>query len=157
MTRRIVPTCGLFIVLCAGLAFPVPAASRISARGAHGMVVSPDSLASETGRKILLNKGNAVDAAVATSFALTVTYPLAAPLGGGGFLLLRTAEGSHHALDFREVAPRGLAGAMFLDEEGRPVPERSRTGGLAVGVPGSVAGLAEAHRRWGSRPWKELH
>jgi gamma-glutamyltranspeptidase/glutathione hydrolase len=100
--------------------------------------------------------GNAIDAAVAAAFTLSVTYPAAGSLGGGGFLLYRSPEGRYLALDFREVAPRALRPELFLDEAGRPVSERSRIGGLAVGVPGVVAGLAEAHRRWGTLPWEEL-
>ena len=120
------------------------------------MVVTPDADASRIGAEVLEAGGNAVDAAVAVGMALAVTYPQAGNLGGGGFMLYRTETGGHHALDFRETAPGKLRPELFLDEEGRPVPDRSLEGGLAVGVPGSVAGLAEAHRRWGSRPWAEL-
>jgi gamma-glutamyltranspeptidase/glutathione hydrolase len=120
------------------------------------MVVSPDRDASRAGTDVLRSGGNVVDAAVAVAFALTVTYPIAATVGGGGFLLYRDEGGDHHALDFRETAPAGLKPELFLDEDGRPVPGRSASGGLSVGVPGSVAGLAEAHRRWGERPWAEL-
>ncbi len=132
------------------------AASRPAVRGPSGMVVSAEEHASRVGVDILRRGGNAVDAAVATAFALAVTYPRAGNLGGGGFLLYRSPDGRFFALDFRETAPRSLRASMFLDEAGRPVPERSLRGGLAVGVPGSVAGLAEAHRRWGSLPWRTL-
>ena len=120
------------------------------------MVVSPDEEASRVGAAVLEAGGNAVDAAVAVGLALAVTYPQAGNLGGGGFMLYRTEERGHHALDFRETAPRKLRPELFLDEEGRPAPGLALEGGLAIGVPGSVAGLAEAHRRWGSRPWAEL-
>jgi len=142
--------------LCAAAVLPCPAASRPAERGPRGMIVSPDRNASRAGVEVLRSGGNAVDAGVAVAFALTVTYPIAATVGGGGFLLYRTEEGAHHALDFRETAPAALKPELFLDEEGRPVPGRSDSGGLSVGVPGSVAGLAEAHRRWGERPWAEL-
>jgi gamma-glutamyltranspeptidase/glutathione hydrolase len=135
---------------------PCLAASREAVRGANGMVVSPDQHASQAGLDILRSGGNAFDAAIAVAFALAVTAPQAGNLGGGGFILARSAEGNHSALDFRERAPRGLTAEMFIDDQGQVIPELSLKGGLAVGVPGSVAGLAEAHRRWGSRPWKEL-
>jgi gamma-glutamyltranspeptidase/glutathione hydrolase len=120
------------------------------------MVVSPEAHATRAGLETLRAGGTAVDGAVAVAFALAVTYPLAGNLGGGGFLLYRAADGTHQALDFRETAPRKLQAESFLDEDGRPVPGLSLRSGLAVGVPGSVAGLADAHRRWGTRPWPEL-
>jgi gamma-glutamyltranspeptidase/glutathione hydrolase len=120
------------------------------------MVVTSDDEATRVGIEVLRAGGNAVDAAVATAFALAVVAPHAGNLGGGGFLLYRTPEGATQALDFREVAPRRLRPEMFLDGESRPVPGRSLDTGLAVGVPGSVAGLHEAHRRWGTRPWATL-
>lgn len=132
------------------------AASRPAVPGRHGMVVSPEREASRIGAEVLEAGGNAIDAAVAVALALAVTYPQAGNLGGGGFMLYRAENRRYHALDFRETAPRKLRPELFLDEEGRPVPDRSLEGGLAIGVPGSVAGLAEAHRRWGSRPWSEL-
>jgi gamma-glutamyltranspeptidase/glutathione hydrolase len=134
----------------------ISAAAPPAARGRHGMVASPDALATQVGVAVLKDGGNAVDAAVAVALALAVTYPEAGNLGGGGFLLYRDAQGEHHALDFRETAPDRLQADMFLDEEGRPVPERSLKTGLAVGVPGTVAGLVMAHERWGSKPWAEL-
>jgi len=132
------------------------AASPPATRGEEAMVVSPDRHATAIGLATLRAGGNAVDAAVAVTFALGVTYPLAGPIGGGGFALYRTPDGEAHALDFREVAPARLRAELFLDEEGRPIPGLSVDGGLAVGVPGTVAGLAEAHRRWGALPWEDL-
>ena len=123
---------------------------------ARGIVVAPEREAAAAGLNELRRGGNAVDAAVTTAFALAVTYPRAGNLGGGGFLLVRTPDGSHAALDFRETSPAELTSAMFADASGRVDPKKSVSGGLAVGVPGSVAGLFEAHRRWGSRPWAEL-
>jgi len=154
--RRFLRTVGALCLISATLAGPLLGADPPPARGKHGMVSSPDALASHVGVDILESGGNAVDAAVAVALALAVTFPEAGNLGGGGFLLLRDSKGAYFALDFRETAPRVLKGELFLDEDGRPVPGRSLDGGLAVGVPGTVAGLAEAHERWGSKPWAEL-
>jgi gamma-glutamyltranspeptidase/glutathione hydrolase len=143
-------------VLVGTAPFLAEAASPRPVVGEHGMVVAPDAYAAEAGLAVLEAGGSAVDAAVAATFVLTVTYPPAAPLGGGGFLLHRAADGRVLALDFREAAPRDLTAAHFLDEEQRPVPERARSTGLAVGVPGTVAGLALAHRRAGRLAWKRL-
>jgi gamma-glutamyltranspeptidase / glutathione hydrolase len=134
----------------------VEAASRRPEVGARGMVVGPDRAATEVGLEVLRGGGNAVDAAVATAFALAVTYPRAGNLGGGGFLLYRAPGARYAALDFRETAPAALTPKMFVGADGRIDPMRSQEGGLAVAVPGSVAGLADAHARWGSRPWAEL-
>ncbi len=132
------------------------AASPPPARGIHGMVVSADARASQAGLDVLTRGGNAVDAAVAVAFALAVTFPEAGNLGGGGFLLLRRSDGASFALDFRETAPAALTPEMFLDEHRHAVPARSVTGGLAVGVPGSVAGLWKAHALWGTGRWADL-
>lgn len=146
------------IVLLAALALaqPLLAAAPRPVRGPRGMVVSPEAHATDVGLAVLRSGGNAVDAAVATSFALAVTYPRAGSLGGGGFVLRRDAAGAVAALDFRETAPAALRAEMFLDPQGRLDPALSQRSGRAVGVPGLVAGLAEMHARWGSRPWREL-
>jgi gamma-glutamyltranspeptidase/glutathione hydrolase len=107
------------------------------------------------GLDVLRAGGNAVDAAVATAFALAVVYPEAGNIGGGGFMVGRMADGTNAALDFREKAPLAATRDMFLDAEGNTT-DRSVTGHLASGVPGSVAGLHEAHTRFGTRPWAEL-
>jgi gamma-glutamyltranspeptidase/glutathione hydrolase len=120
------------------------------------MAVTPDDQATRVAVDVLRAGGNAVDAAVAAAFALSVALPHAGNLGGGGMLLYRAPGGETVALDFRETAPRRLRAEMFLDEEGRPVAGLSLRGGLAVGVPGTVAGLFEAHRRWGQLPWPDL-
>jgi gamma-glutamyltranspeptidase/glutathione hydrolase len=144
-------------LLAAGWSTDDPrAASRPAVRGTEGMAVTVDAHASQIAAEVLLRGGNAIDAAVAAAFTLSVTYPSAGSLGGGGFLLYRSEEGEYFALDFRELAPKALRAELFLGNDGRPVPERSKSGGLAVGVPGVVAGLAEAHRRWGKLSWKEL-
>lgn len=112
------------------------------------MVVSGHPLASEIGRDLLRRGGNAVDAAVAVGFALAVVHPEAGNVGGGGFMVIRTSDGQTSALDYRETAPGRATRDMYLDERGEPT-ERSVTGHLAAGVPGSVAGLVEAHRAQG--------
>jgi gamma-glutamyltranspeptidase/glutathione hydrolase len=119
--------------------------------GRSAMVVSGHPLASAVGRDILLRGGNAVDAAVAVGFALAVVHPEAGNLGGGGFMVIRTREGLVRSLDYRETAPSAATRDMYLDADGE-VGERSITGHLAAGVPGSVAGLAEAQRRMGRLP-----
>jgi gamma-glutamyltranspeptidase / glutathione hydrolase len=133
--------------LAAGTAVPVVAL--------HGMVATTDRVASEIGAEILRRGGNAVDAAVATHFALAVVNPEAGNIGGGGFLVVRMADGTTASLDFREAAPMAATRDMFLDAEGN-VTEASLVGHRAAGVPGSVAGMWEAHRRFGSLPWAEL-
>lgn len=124
-----------------------------SSRG--GMVVSTDSLASAAGLEILRAGGNAVDAAIAVQFALAVTHPQAGNIGGGGFMIVRLSDDRRAALDFRERAPGRATRDMYLDEDGA-VTDASRTGHLAAGVPGSVAGMEEAHRRLGSLSWGRL-
>jgi gamma-glutamyltranspeptidase / glutathione hydrolase len=119
------------------------------AQAQHAMVVSIHHLASDAGLKMLQAGGNAVDAAVATGFALAVVYPDAGNLGGGGFMMLRLANGEAHFLDFREVAPLRASANMYLDSNGKIIPEASTVGYLSMGVPGTVAGLIEAERRFG--------
>lgn len=135
---------------------PWPYSTPIVVRGARGMVVSDNALATNVGRDILASGGNAADAAVATAFALAVAYPTAGNLGGGGFAVTRT-RGEVRALDFRETAPAAATRDMYLDAAGKPKPE-ARDGIKSVGVPGSVAGLWELHRALGSKKktWKEL-
>ncbi|EJW13677.1 Gamma-glutamyltranspeptidase [Rhodovulum sp. PH10] len=123
-------------------------AEAVTAR--HGMVVSQEAQASKIGADVLARGGNAVDAAVATAFALAVTLPRAGNLGGGGFLVLHRADGKNTTIDFRESAPAAATADMFLDAAGNADPEKSRSGALGIGVPGSVAGLALAHERYGS-------
>jgi gamma-glutamyltranspeptidase/glutathione hydrolase len=137
----------------AGWAFPVGSITPVHARG--GMVSTTDRVASEVGAEILRRGGNSVDAAVATHFALAVVNPEAGNIGGGGFLVVRMADGTTAALDFREKAPLRATRDMYLDAQGN-VTEKALVGHLAAGVPGSVAGMWEAHRRFGSLPWAEL-
>lgn len=118
------------------------------------MVVSASPYATRVGANILRRGGNAVDAAVGVAFALTVTYPTAGNIGGGGLMLARV-NGEAVALDFRERAPIAATRDMYLDDQGNPT-ERSVTGALAVGVPGSVAGLYAAHQKFGVLPWRDV-
>ncbi|HSJ10247.1 MAG TPA: gamma-glutamyltransferase [Longimicrobiales bacterium] len=119
------------------------------------MVVTDAPLATDVGVQVLRDGGNAVDAAVATAFALAVVYPEAGNLGGGGFIVARMANGANAALDFREKAPLAASRDMFLDDAGN-LTDRSVIGHLASGVPGAVMGLYEAHRRFGTKPWRDL-
>ncbi len=122
----------------------------------HGVVVSQSTIASEVGRDILERGGNAVDAAVATAFALAVTHPSAGNIGGGGFMVVRLPNGKATTFDFREKAPLAATDRMFLDENGEYDFKRHHWSVLSVGVPGSVAGLHLAHQRLGKLEWKEL-
>jgi len=128
--------------------------TRPAAEGEHGMVVSDQALATDVGVAVLAAGGNAVDAAVATAFALAVVLPSAGNIGGGGFMVAHMA-GESHALDFRETAPAAATRDMYLDARGE-TGDRPVTGHLASGVPASVAGLWEAHRRFGTQPWAAL-
>ncbi len=118
----------------------------------RGMVVTAQRLASDVGAQVLRDGGNAVDAAVAVGYALAVTYPAAGNLGGGGFMTLRLADGRTAFLDFREKAPLAATPGMFLDEAGNVAPRRSLDTWLAVGVPGSAAGLELARTKYGTMP-----
>ncbi len=129
---------------------------RIPAPARHAMVVSSHYLASEAGDAVLRKGGNAVDAAVATAFALAVTLPSAGNVGGGGFLVYHGADGEVTTFDFREKAPLAASERMFLDEAGEIHANSNHEGILSVGVPGTVAGLWLAHQRLGKLPWAEL-
>src|SRR5262245_8500381 len=120
----------------------------------HGVVVSDSPLASRVGADVLRGGGTAVDAAVATAFALAVTLPSAGNVGGGGFAVV-SVNGHAAALDFRETAPAAATRNMYLDAHGA-VTDRSVTGHLAAGVPGSVAGLWALHQKFGTKPWAGL-
>src|SRR6185503_12576479 len=116
----------------------------------NGMVVAQESRAARIGVEILDRGGNAVDAAVAVGFAMAVTYPRAGNIGGGGFMVIHLAKGVDTAIDYRETAPAAATPTMFLDAQGNADPKKSRDSGLAVGVPGTVAGLAMAEQKYGS-------
>jgi len=120
------------------------------AHGSAGMVVAAEPLAAEAGLAILRQGGNAVDAAVAVAFALAVTHPQAGNLGGGGFMLVRLADGRAAFIDYREVAPAAARADMYLDADGKTIPDASTLGWRAAGVPGTVAGLDLALRNYGT-------
>ena len=122
----------------------------------QGAVVSARQEASKIGVEILKKGGNAFDAMVATSFALTVVFPNAGNITGGGFMVYRTSNGEFGSLDYRETAPLSSNEDMYLDKSGKVIGDLSRTGGLAVGVPGSVAGILEVHKKMGSLPLADL-
>jgi gamma-glutamyltranspeptidase/glutathione hydrolase len=132
------------------------AAGRTPVRGFNGVVSTSSAIASEVGVEIMRQGGNAVDAAVATAFAMAVTWPAAGNIGGGGFLIYHGADGEATAFDFREKAPLAATEDMYLDENGEVRDNSNHEGILAVGVPGTVAGLAMAHERLGSMPWEKL-
>jgi gamma-glutamyltranspeptidase/glutathione hydrolase len=121
-----------------------------------GMVVTTHPLASEIGLSILKKGGNAIDAAIAVNFALAVCHPSAGNIGGGGFLVYRNVKGKFFALDYREKAPLASTKDMYLDASGNVIPEKSMVGIFSVGVPGTVAGMEEMHRKFGLLPWKDL-
>ncbi len=124
---------------------------------AEAMVVSAHPLASKAGIDVMQRGGNAIDAAIAVQFALAVTYPIAGNIGGGGFMVYRTAEGEVHTLDFRETAPQAAHRDMYLDPETKEViPRLSLDGHLAAGVPGTVAGMEAMHKKFGSMEWGKL-
>ncbi len=122
----------------------------------NGMVVSAHPSASKVGLDILKKGGNAVDAAVAVQFALAVVYPDAGNIGGGGFMVYRSAAGKLATLDFREKAPGNASRDMYLDSAGNAITEKSIFGHLAAGVPGSVDGMVKAHVRFGKLSWAEV-
>ncbi|MDB4878438.1 MAG: ggt [Gemmatimonadetes bacterium] len=119
-----------------------------------GMVITTSAPASDAGASILRKGGNAVDAAVATAFALAVTHPSAGNIGGGGFMVYRPAKGAPTTIDYREKAPLKSTQTMYLDSTGKIVRALTNTGYLAPGVPGTVRGLAAAHKRFGKLSWK---
>lgn len=146
MTHRLFSS--LFLLLfTSSLLLP---ASRAPIRARHGMVVASDQLAAEAGVSMLKQGGNAVDAAVATGFALAVTYPGAGNIGGGGFMVIRMADGKSLAIDYRETAPAAARRDMYLDANGTVKSSKITYGHLAAGVPGSVAGLLLALEKFGT-------
>lgn len=122
----------------------------------NGAVVTAHPLASQVGVDILKKGGNAVDAAIAIKFALAVVYPNAGNLGGGGFMVYRDSAGNVTSLDFREKAPGKAHKDMYLDKDGNAITDLSLYGQLAAGVPGAVAGMEAAHKKYGTFPWKDL-
>ena len=155
MTRIRIPSAVVAAACAVAVVVANLAASSEPARARHGMVVASDGVAAEVGLEVLRDGGSAVDAAVATAFALAVTLPAAGNIGGGGFLVHRAADGSAAAYDFRETAPAAASPEMFL-VGGAYDAARHHDSHVAVGVPGTVAGL---HRAWadhGRLPWRRL-
>ena len=141
-----------FFALCLSLAPLAPglAAAPAPVEAEHGMVVTAEKLASQVGADVLKKGGNAFDAAVAVGYALAVVWPEAGNIGGGGFMTLRTADGKTNFIDFRERAPKAASANMYLDAQGNVVKGASTDGYLAVGVPGTVAGLERVRETYGT-------
>ncbi|UGV24410.1 gamma-glutamyltransferase [Rhodopseudomonas boonkerdii] len=129
---------------------PAPSDTLRPVAAKHGMVVAQERLSAQVGADVLARGGNAVDAAVATGFAMAVTYPRAGNIGGGGFMVIHTAQGQSIAIDYRETAPGRATRDMFLGNDGKPDIAKSRDSALGIGVPGTVAGLALALEKYGS-------
>jgi gamma-glutamyltranspeptidase/glutathione hydrolase len=156
MSVRVRSSFLLTVVAAVAWASPGSASAASSpARARKGMVVTQHFIASQVGAEVLWDGGNAVDAAVAAAFALVVTHPTAGALGGGGFLLYRPSSAEPVAYDFREVAPAGSTPTMWL-KDGKYDPVRHHESHLAVGVPGTVAGLHMAWKEQGKLPWRRL-
>jgi len=131
-------------------------ASTYPVHAEHAIVVSTQELASRAGAQIMQEGGNAVDAAVATGFALAVVHPAAGNIGGGGFMLIRMADGKTHFLDYREKAPASATRDMYLDAQGNVIPGASEIGYKSIGVPGSVAGMVYAEQKYGKMTLKQV-
>jgi gamma-glutamyltranspeptidase/glutathione hydrolase len=151
--RWIVAAIGVIGIAAAA---PLRAASVAPIAAENGMVVSAQHLASQVGVDVLKRGGNAVDAAVAVGYALAVAYPAAGNLGGGGFMTIELADGRKTFLDFRETAPKGATANMYLDKDGNVIKGISTKGHLAVGVPGSVAGMEYAREKYGTMKRADL-
>jgi gamma-glutamyltranspeptidase/glutathione hydrolase len=145
----------LMTALVAGSAASA-AASTTPVHAPHGIVVSAHELASHVGVDIMQAGGNAVDAAVATGFALAVVHPAAGNIGGGGFMLIRMADGKSHFLDYREKAPAAATHDLYLDPQGNVIEGASEIGYKAIGVPGSVAGMVYAEQKYGKLSLKQV-
>jgi len=138
----------LIVVFCAAL-LSSAVGNMHPAHARKAMVVSVHSLATDAGVEMMRQGGNAIDAAVATGFALAVVHPQAGNIGGGGFMLIRMADGKFHFLDYREKAPAAATVDMYWDKQGNVIPDLSTVGYKAVGVPGSVLGMVTAEKKWG--------
>ncbi len=155
MPRLILFIAVFLLGACSPADKPQVAAPAATTPAAVAAVVMPDTYGAQVAEDILRAGGNAVDAAIASGLALAVTYPEAGNIGGGGFMLIHM-NGEQSFLDYREKAPLAAHRDMYLDEDGNVIKRASLVGHLAVGVPGTVAGFWEAHRRYGTLPWKDL-
>ncbi len=153
MSRRRTYWRALKVSACVALLAPVQAKEPVRAQ--HAMVVAQEPIATDVGVAVLKNGGNAVDAAIAVGFALAVTHPSAGNIGGGGFMLVRLANGKTTFLDFREAAPGKASRDMYIGPDGKATRD-SIEGWRSSGVPGSVAGFELASKKFGSKPWAEL-
>jgi gamma-glutamyltranspeptidase/glutathione hydrolase len=151
-------TCALILIATVGSAGAAPVSWRdvVPVAGRHAMVVTEQRYASQVGINVLKAGGNAVDAAVAVGYALAVVDPCCGNLGGGGFMLIRMHDGRERFIDFREKAPARATRGMYLDAHGNDVPERSRKGWLAIGVPGTVMGMERARTEFGTMSRAQL-
>ncbi|MBN1420994.1 MAG: gamma-glutamyltransferase, partial [Planctomycetes bacterium] len=149
----------ILAILCASCAAPLRfayAPGQVTASNVGGIVAADDGIAAAVGARALRSGGNAIDAAVATAFAMAVTYPQAMNPGGGGFAVVSLPDGRTAALDFRETAPALATRDLFLRPDGSVDRERALYSTLAAGVPGMPAGLAALHRRFGRLSWADL-
>ena len=152
MTRRSGAACAAWLLLAV---FPIAVFGQNGTFTRH-VVSAQESNAADVGRDVLRAGGNAIDAAVATAFAMAVTLPEAGNIGGGGFIVAFLPKSKEIVtLDFRETAPASGKPRMYLDDEGKLLP-RHRAGAWAGGVPGTVRGLGVAHAKWGRLPWRDL-
>jgi gamma-glutamyltranspeptidase/glutathione hydrolase len=151
-------TCRLLALMLIFIAVPhaTRAASREPVRARHAIVASVSEIASRVGLDVLRRGGNAVDAAAAVGLALAVTWPSAGNLGGGGFMMIRRADGTSEVIDYRERAPLAASRDMYLDRDGNLIKDASTVGYRAAGVPGTVAGLALAQKRHGKLRWADV-
>ena len=153
MIRRLATLCAFALLATSAFAQSRPdtIAPALAVHARNGMVVAQEQSAARIGADILARGGNAVDAAVAVGFAMAVSYPRAGNIGGGGFMVIHLAAGNEDvAVDYRETAPAAATPTMFLDASGEPDPKKSRDSALAIGVPGTVSGLALAEAKYGS-------
>ena len=144
------------LILFVILTISITITSCLSEKTIKGAVVSAREEASSIGVAIMERGGSAFDAMIATDLALTVCFPNAGNISGGGFMVYRTANGEKGSIDYREKAPSGASVDMYLDNEGNVIDGKSTIGGLAVGVPGTVAGLVAIHEKFGTLPWEDL-
>src|SRR6185295_3006527 len=156
MKKRVSAIAALIVLAMSLVPVAPRAASREPVRAPHGMVASTSELASRVGADVMKGGGNAIDAAVAVGLALAVTWPSAGNLGGGGFMMIRRANGDTEVIDYRERAPLAASREMYLDKKGEVIKDASTVGYRAVGVPGTVAGLSLALQRHGKLKWADV-